>query len=90
MRLAQVRRRDTQGWLSFVRLLSLSISATASFFHARLTIGGYTAFIEPLRKETDLGYRVRIGPELMKVTADKIRDELAKDVDIDGIVMRYP
>jgi DedD protein len=81
-------RTGVTAWV--VQVGSFSSEENAKALLKRLKQGGYTAFIEQLRNEADLAYRVRVGPELKKISADNIRDELARDIDVDGIVMRYP
>ncbi len=81
-------RTGVTAWV--IQVGSFESEENAKALVEKLRKGGYTAFIEHLRDDTKFAYRVRVGPELTKVTADKIRDELAKDIDLDGIVMRYP
>ncbi len=81
-------RTGVTAWV--IQVGSFSSEENAKALVDKLRNGGYTAFIEQLRDGTKQVFRVRVGPELTKVTADKIRDELAKDIDLDGIVMRYP
>lgn len=81
-------RTGVTAWV--IQVGSFNSEENAKALVEKLKKGGYTAFIEPLKDDTKLAYRVRVGPELTKATADKIRDELAKDIDLDGILMRYP
>jgi DedD protein len=81
-------RTGVTAWV--VQLGSFSSEANAIGLVERLKKEGYAAFIEPLHDDGKVAYRVRVGPELTKETADQVRDKLKKDVDIKGIVMRYP
>lgn len=81
-------RTGVTAWV--IQVGSFSSEDNAKALVKKLKKGGYTAFIEQLRDDAKLAFRVRVGPELTKVTADKVRDELAKDVELDAIVMRYP
>jgi DedD protein len=81
-------RTGVTAWV--VQLGSFGSEDNANALLEKVKKGGYTAFIEPLHEDGKVVYRVRVGPELTKVTADQIRDKLAKDVAIKGIVMRYP
>ena len=81
-------RTGVTAWV--IQVGSFSREDNAKALVEKLNKGGYTAFIEQLQDEGRLVFRVRVGPELTKVTADKLRDKLAKDIDLDGIVMRYP
>jgi len=81
-------RTGVTAWV--VQLGSFVAQKNAEGLIERLKDDGYTAFIEPLRDADVVSYRVRVGPELTKLTAERIRDELEKKVEIKGIVMRYP
>ena len=73
-----------------VQVGSFTTQANADGLVQRLKQAGYTAFIEPLGDGDKPTYRVRVGPELTKLTAERIRDEIAQDIELKGIVMRYP
>ncbi|HCU90166.1 MAG TPA: hypothetical protein DGR97_09485 [Gammaproteobacteria bacterium] len=81
-------RTGITAWV--IQLGSFSTQGNAETLAEKLRIGGYTAFIEQLPDDSELAYRVRVGPELTKEAADKIRDQLAKELKLDGIVIRYP
>jgi len=81
-------RTGVTAWV--VQLGSFSNEQNAIGLIERLQKTGYTAFVEPLRDVGKISYRVRVGPELTKVAAEEIRDKLATDVAIKGIVLRYP
>jgi len=81
-------RTGVTAWV--VQLGSFSSEKNAIGLIERLKKDGYTAFIEPSRDDGKVTYRVRVGPELTKIIAEQIRDKLNKDVDIEGLVMRYP
>jgi DedD protein len=81
-------RTGVTAWV--VQLGSFDVEKNAMGLVERLKQDGYTAFIEPLRDDAKVLYRVRVGPELTKLVAEQIRDKLAQDVDIKGLVMRYP
>lgn len=81
-------RTGVTAWV--VQLGSFSTEGNAETLVEKLRIDGYTAFIEQLPDDSKLAYRVRVGPELTKKAAGKIRDQLAKRLKLDGIVIRYP
>lgn len=81
-------RTGVTAWV--VQLGSFTTQANADGLVQRLKKAGYTAFIEPLDDDGKPTYRVRVGPELTQLTAERMRDEIAKNVDLKGIVMRYP
>lgn len=81
-------RTGVTAWV--VQVGSFTTQANADGLVQRLKQAGYTAFIEPLGDGDKPTYRVRVGPELTKLTAERIRDDIAKDIELEGIVMRYP
>jgi len=81
-------RTGVTAWV--VQVGSFTTQANADGLVQRLKQAGYTAFIEPLGDGDKPTYRVRVGPELTKLTAERIRDEIAQDIELKGIVMRYP
>lgn len=81
-------RTGVTAWV--VQVGSFTTQANADGLVERLKQAGYTAFIEPLGDGDKPTYRVRVGPELTKLTAQRIRDEIAKKIELKGIVMRYP
>lgn len=81
-------RTGVDAWV--VQLGSFTTQANADGLVERLKKSGYTAFIEPSDDGGKTTYRVRVGPELTKLTAKRIRDDIAKDVELKGIIMRYP
>lgn len=81
-------RAGVTAWV--VQLGSFTTQANADGLVQRLKKAGYTAFIEPLDDGGKPTYRVRVGPELTKLTAERMRDDIAKNIELKGIVMRYP
>ena len=81
-------RMGLNAWV--VQLGSFSAEENARGLVARLNEKNYTAFIEPSGEAGKITFRVRVGPELTKEAADKVREQLSAEVDLEGIVMRYP
>ena len=73
-----------------VQLGSFSSETNANNLNEKLRKAGYPAFVEPLKKESGMAYRVRVGPELLRSDAQALLDKLNKNMQIDGIVIRYP
>ena len=73
-----------------VQLGSFSSEKNARDLNDRLRASGFASFVEPLKQEDSMAYRVRIGPELRRSDAIAVRDKLKKSLDIDGIVLQYP
>jgi len=73
-----------------VQVGSFTKQSNASGLERRLRQAGYSAFVEKLVGEDDTIFRVRVGPELLRADAETLRDELAGEVDLEAIVVRYP
>ncbi len=73
-----------------VQLGSFASEENAQALNKKLREADYEAFVEPLKQETDVIYRVRVGPELKRSDAESIRDQLKKTMKLDGIVTQYP
>lgn len=76
------------GWV--VQLASLASKDNALALQERLRGMGYTAFVEEVKTAQGVLFRVRVGPELERANAEKLRDRLDQQVQIKGIVTRYP
>jgi DedD protein len=83
-----VPRTGVTAWI--VQLGSFGSEENAAALTGRLKEKNFTAFVEPFGEGATLAYRVRVGPELTKEDAERSRTQLAQDIAIDGIVMRYP
>ena len=56
-------------------------------------MSGFPAFVDPLKQDSTIKYRVRVGPELLRSDAQELRDRLNKVLkteNIKGLVLRYP
>lgn len=76
------------GWV--VQLASLASKDNALALQERLRGMGYTAFVEEAKTAQGVLFRVRVGPELERANAEKLRDRLDQQVQLKGIVTRYP
>ncbi len=76
------------GWV--VQLASLASQANAMALQERLRGLGYTAFVEEIKMPQGVLYRVRVGPELERSNAENVRNRLEQQVQLKGIVTRYP
>jgi len=56
----------------------------------KLVGSGYAAFVDPVRAAGGTLYRVRIGPEVVRANADRLRDELKSRFQLDGLVVSHP
>ncbi|RME32672.1 MAG: SPOR domain-containing protein [Gammaproteobacteria bacterium] len=81
-------RVGVSAWV--VQLGSFSSEENASKLLARLKEKGYAAFLDPAYTEQGKQYRVRVGPELTRAKADALRKRLARELKLQGIIVRYP
>jgi DedD protein len=82
------QRVGVAAWV--VQLGSFGSEQNAKELEARLQKQGYAAFVEKLYASDGQKFRVRIGPELMRTKAQDVRDKVEKDLNLKGIVVRYP
>ena len=80
--------KPLSGWV--VQLAALSSKDNAMALRERLRGLGYTAFVEETKTGQGTQFRVRVGPELERSNADSLRARLEQQVQMKGIVMRYP
>lgn len=77
------------GWV--VQLGSFSQEDNADDLTRKLQQAGYEAFVEPVEQSGKRVYRVRVGPEVMRSEAEKMRNAIAGEFDqMKGIVVSYP
>lgn len=73
-----------------VQLGALASEADASALRARARKAGFAAFVERASTENGVLWRVRVGPELQRVNADKLKTEIAAKLQIEGVVVSHP
>jgi DedD protein len=72
-----------------VQVGSFKARTNAEKLSTQLRGQGFKAFVEESRgKETS--YRVRVGPEVTRTNALALKEQLEKDANIKGLVLRYP
>ena len=76
------------GWV--VQVGSFEQRANANQLRDKLRHKGFAAFVEPRKDSHDKVYRVRVGPELKRPTAEDLQKKLLKQEKLKGIVMQYP
>ena len=76
------------GWA--VQLGSFSVPKNALALRGRLRAKGYTAFIESGFTATGAVSRVFVGPELDRGRAEASMAKLRREMQLEGIVVRYP
>jgi DedD protein len=73
-----------------VQLGNFSDEENAESLNEKLRKEGYPAFVEPLKKNGKMSYRVRVGPEIKRSEADLLLKRLKEKMKLDGIVVSYP
>jgi DedD protein len=89
---SEVRAADAAGRVTgwAVQVGALADPADASALRDRLRSGGFTAYVETLRTEGGTLYRVRVGPEIQRANAERLRDTLKSRFALDGQVVTHP
>ena len=82
------RQVGLSAWV--VQLGAFDSQEKADQLTRRLKQAGFRAFMEPLTGNTQIAYRVRVGPELLRSEADKLRRDIKAATKLDGIVLDYP
>ncbi|WP_455217392.1 SPOR domain-containing protein [Kaarinaea lacus] len=73
-----------------VQVGSFSSEPNALALRDRLRKMGFACFVEAIKGDQGMVYRVRVGPELTRELADKLQIELAKKAKVNGLVQGYP
>ena len=87
---AEVGTAGLTGWVVQVGSFSRK---NADNLNEKLRAEGYPSYVvdEPVTaKDGSLLYRVRIGPEVLRSEALKLKAEIKKEMDLDGFVLNYP
>jgi DedD protein len=87
-RLRQLKAADRSGWV--VQVGSFSSSRNAKALRDKLRKQGHASFVETLDTAAGAVYRVRIGPEVSRQSAERLRLKLAKTQSLQGLVQAYP
>ena len=73
-----------------LQVASLSSRDNAEALVAKLREGGYTAFVEQVHVRGRNLFRVRVGPEADRKRAEHALEEVQKQFNLKGQVVRYP
>lgn len=73
-----------------VQVGSFGQSDNALALRDRLRKNGFTAFVEKYRDGGKTSYRVRVGPELKRSTAERHLEQLQEKLQLKGIIMGHP
>lgn len=73
-----------------VQLGALKSEADASALRARARAAGFTAFVEKVNTDAGVLWRVRVGPELQRANAERLKTRLAQKLQIEGVIVSHP
>lgn len=84
--------KETRGLTAWVvQVGSFSSEENARRLLKKLQDGGYPAFVEPVKQNSETVYRVRVGPELLRSEAGSLKDKLTRELKMEGmLVLQYP
>lgn len=85
---APARTPATAGFA--VQLGALRSEADANALRDRARGAGFVAFVERVNADAGTLWRVRVGPELDRASAERRRSELKSKLSIDGLVVSHP
>jgi DedD protein len=72
-----------------VQVGSFTQRANALKLRDKIRSGGYASYVEVVKTDKGLIYRVRVGPELNKSAAETLQQQLAKDMKVRGFVVSH-
>ena len=84
----QPATESPSGW--YVQVGSFSQELNASGLGKRLELSGYETRLQKATTKTGYAWRVMVGPGKTRGAAEKLRDRLAKDHQLKGIVIDNP
>ena len=84
----QPATESLSGW--YVQVGSFSQELNASGLGKRLELSGYETRLQKAATKTGYAWRVMVGPGKTRGAAEKLRDRLAKDHQLKGIVINNP
>lgn len=82
------KSHKASGWV--VQVGSFSSRANAKGLRDKLRKLGHACFVEEIKGESGAVYRVRVGPEVRRSSAEKLRKKLAEVAGLKGLVQAYP
>jgi DedD protein len=76
------------GWV--VQVGSFSSSNNARALRDKLRKQGHASFVESVKGNSGTVYRVRVGPEVSRDSAERLRKQLKEVAGLKGLVQTYP
>lgn len=80
--------KQVKAWV--VQVGSFSSDGNANALRDKLRKQGFVSFVEAIKGEKGMSYRVRVGPELTREKAEQLQQRLAAATKLTGIVLQYP
>ena len=84
----QPGKKGPTGWV--VQMGSFSNRVNADGLNAKLQAAGYPSYVQEVKRKTGVFYKVRIGPEVLRSEASKLKTKLKKEMGLDAILLKYP
>jgi DedD protein len=73
-----------------VQVGSFSSRKNALALRDKIREQGHASFVEEIKGEKGMIYRVRVGPELTRDLAEDLKAKLQKQLKLKGLVLKYP
>lgn len=85
---ADTSARSMSAWV--IQLGSFSSRENADSLVRRLQTNGFPGYVEQVKSDPDLVFKVRVGPELSRAQAETIQKNLKTRLKLDAIILRFP
>jgi DedD protein len=72
-----------------IQVGSFSSKKNALALRNKLRNKKYHAFVEAVKKKSEVSYRVRVGPDVKKSSAETTQKKLKKEMKLNGLVMKH-
>ncbi|MBE9516656.1 MAG: SPOR domain-containing protein [Proteobacteria bacterium] len=86
----KLKTKPAQVTAWIVQVGSFTSAPNAKALQDKLRKMGYASFVEAVKSKSGMNYRVRVGPELKRTTAEKLQKQLAEKAKLKGMVQSYP
>lgn len=73
-----------------VQLGSFASAANAQSLVDRLRGAGFRAFVTEVRQDGQSAFKVRVGPEVLRSQAERVRERLAQEQKLEGMLVPHP
>ena len=83
-----VVKKTVKAWV--VQVGSFSSRKNALALSSKLRKQKYRAFVEAIKTNASWNYRVRVGPEVRRSSAEEIQKKLRTTLKINGVIMEHP